>query len=137
MHLLARQVPPVGFQKRFPSQRPPHGNSIAVFLEHAVFQDAGQEARDTGISSGCFESCPAGDVFFQSDGDIPQASLLGKREPLPDGPRLLRFNDLVVAVGLEARNVLYLATWPTDFEVRRTRRRRACQAEDHSFVVRR
>jgi hypothetical protein len=74
MRSLTRKVSPVSFQERFPGKSPPHGVLIAILLSHALLQETGQQARDAGLSSSGFEPSPAGDVFFQSDGNVSQTS---------------------------------------------------------------
>jgi len=40
---------------------------------HSLFEKFSEQTGNAGVAAGGFDTCPAGDIFFQGDGDIAEA----------------------------------------------------------------
>src|SRR5580658_3339408 len=87
MSFLTREIGTVRTQKRLASECLPHGTLVAFFLAHLLLQYAGEKARYAGIPASRFDPRPAGEIFFQGNGDVSKART-HNTNIVPHGPRV-------------------------------------------------
>jgi hypothetical protein len=75
MHFLARQILAVSVQKWLSREGATHSALIGIPVPHMIGQYGGKKPGYTDVSPGSFNSCPASDIFFESNGHVAEPIL--------------------------------------------------------------